>query len=466
MPIKKISIEQKDLIDLRARIRHSAAHVMADAVLALFPDAQFAVGPSTDDGFYYDFAVERPFTPEDLEKIEKHMLHTIQQSIAFKYSEISRAEAIKYFSNQEFKLQIIDSIPVDQTISTYSHGDFVDLCRGPHVDNSADIVAVKLMSVAGAYWRGNEQNAMLQRIYGTAWESEDALQEHLHNLDEAAKRDHRRLGQELRLFFFDSIAPASPFFLPNGTTLSNTLVDYVRDLYQRYGYKEVITPQVFDAELWKKSGHYENYKENMYFTFVEDREFGVKPMNCPAAALIYGADLHSYRDLPLRYADFGRLHRFERSGVTHGLTRVRTFSQDDAHIFCAPDQVESEISAFISMVQETFDVFRFNDVRVALSLRPEKRIGTDKLWDIAEGALASALDNKNIEYEPIANEGAFYGPKIDFFIADAIGREWQLSTVQLDYNLPERFDLEYVDSEGVRQRPVVIHRAMLGSLER
>ena len=334
------------------------------------------------------------------------------------------------------------------------------------MDNSADIVAVKLMSVAGAYWRGNEQNAMLQRIYGTAWESEDALQEHLHNLDEAAKRDHRRLGQELRLFFFDSIAPASPFFLPNGTTLSNTLVDYVRDLYQRYGYKEVITPQVFDAELWKKSGHYENYKENMYFTFVEDREFGVKPMNCPAAALIYGADLHSYRDLPLRYADFGRLHRFERSGVTHGLTRVRTFSQDDAHIFCAPDQVESEISAFISMVQETFDVFRFNDVRVALSLRPEKRIGTDKLWDIAEGALASALDNKNIEYEPIANEGAFYGPKIDFFIADAIGREWQLSTVQLDYNLPERFDLEYVDSEGVRQRPVVIHRAMLGSLER
>ena len=240
----------------------------------------------------------------------------------------------------------------------------------------------------------------------------------------------------------------------------------MRDLYQRYGYKEVITPQVFDAELWKKSGHYENYKENMYFTFVEDREFGVKPMNCPAAALIYGADLHSYRDLPLRYADFGRLHRFERSGVTHGLTRVRTFSQDDAHIFCAPDQVESEISAFISMVQETFDVFRFNDVRVALSLRPEKRIGTDKLWDIAEGALASALDNKNIEYEPIANEGAFYGPKIDFFIADAIGREWQLSTVQLDYNLPERFDLEYVDSEGVRQRPVVIHRAMLGSLER
>ena len=466
MPIKKNSIEQKDLIDLRARIRHSAAHIMADAVLALFPDAQFAVGPSTDDGFYYDFAVERPFTPEDLEKIEKHMFRTIQQNIAFKYSEINRAEAIKYFSNQEFKLQIIDSIPVDQTISTYSHGDFVDLCRGPHVDNSADIAAVKLMSVAGAYWRGNEQNAMLQRIYGTAWESEDALQEHLHNLDEAAKRDHRRLGQELRLFFFDSIAPASPFFLPNGTTLSNTLVDYVRDLYQRYGYKEVITPQVFDAELWKKSGHYENYKENMYFTFVEDREFGVKPMNCPAAALIYGADLHSYRDLPLRYADFGRLHRFERSGVTHGLTRVRTFSQDDAHIFCAPDQVESEISAFISMVQETFDVFRFNDVRVALSLRPEKRIGTDKLWDIAEGALASALDNKNIEYEPIPNEGAFYGPKIDFFIADAIGREWQLSTVQLDYNLPERFDLEYVDSEGVRQRPVVIHRAMLGSLER
>ncbi|MBL76542.1 MAG: threonine--tRNA ligase [Chloroflexi bacterium] len=466
MAIKNISPEGNDLAELRSRIRHSAAHVMAEAVLALFPDAQFAVGPSTSDGFYYDFAVERSFTPEDLQKIEDHMRDTIEKNLVFEYSEISRTEATERFSGQQFKLEIIDSIPDDEAISIYKHGDFVDLCRGPHINSSSDIVAVKLMSVAGAYWRGDEKNPMLQRIYGTAWESESKLEEHLQRLEEAAKRDHRRLGQDLKLFFFDSIAPASPFFLPNGSVLSNTLIEYVRDLYQRYGYKEVITPQVFDSELWKKSGHYENYKENMYFTYIEDREFGVKPMNCPAAALIYNAELHSYRDLPLRYADFGRLHRFERSGVTHGLTRVRTFSQDDAHIFCTPEQVESEISSFISMVEETFRVFQFDDVRVALSLRPDKRIGDDALWDKAEGALASALDRKNIEFEAIPNEGAFYGPKIDFFVADAIGREWQLSTVQLDYNLPERFNLEYVDPDDERQRPVVIHRAMLGSLER
>ena len=466
MAIKNSSPEGNDLAELRSRIRHSAAHVMAEAVLALFPDAQFAVGPSTSDGFYYDFAVERSFTPEDLQKIEDHMRDTIEKNLIFEYSEISRTEATERFSGQQFKLEIIDSIPDDEAISIYKHGDFVDLCRGPHINSSSDIVAVKLMSVAGAYWRGDEKNPMLQRIYGTAWESESKLEEHLQRLEEAAKRDHRRLGQDLKLFFFDSIAPASPFFLPNGSVLSNTLIEYVRDLYQRYGYKEVITPQVFDSELWKKSGHYENYKENMYFTYIEDREFGVKPMNCPAAALIYNAELHSYRDLPLRYADFGRLHRFERSGVTHGLTRVRTFSQDDAHIFCTPEQVESEISAFISMVEETFRVFQFDDVRVALSLRPDKRIGDDALWDKAEGALASALDMKNIEFEAIPNEGAFYGPKIDFFVADAIGREWQLSTVQLDYNLPERFNLEYVDPDDERQRPVVIHRAMLGSLER
>ena len=466
MAIKNSSPEGNDLAELRSRIRHSAAHVMAEAVLALFPDAQFAVGPSTSDGFYYDFAVERSFTPEDLQKIEDHMRDTIEKNLIFEYSEISRTEATERFSGQQFKLEIIDSIPDDEAISIYKHGDFVDLCRGPHINSSSDIVAVKLMSVAGAYWRGDEKNPMLQRIYGTAWESESKLEEHLQRLEEAAKRDHRRLGQDLKLFFFDSIAPASPFFLPNGSVLSNTLIEYVRDLYQRYGYKEVITPQVFDSELWKKSGHYENYKENMYFTYIEDREFGVKPMNCPAAALIYNAELHSYRDLPLRYADFGRLHRFERSGVTHGLTRVRTFSQDDAHIFCTPEQVESEISAFISMVEETFRVFQFDDVRVALSLRPDKRIGDDELWDKAEGALASALDMKNIEFEAIPNEGAFYGPKIDFFVADAIGREWQLSTVQLDYNLPERFNLEYVDPDDERQRPVVIHRAMLGSLER
>ena len=466
MPVKEKSPEQQQLDELRYRIRHSAAHIMAEAVLDLFANARFAVGPPTDDGFYYDFSVSRPFTPEDLEQIEARMRETIAKDAPFERTELSRDGARERFAEQPFKLEIIDEIPEGEAITTYAHERFIDLCRGPHVESTGKVAAFKLMSVAGAYWRGDEHNEMLQRIYGSAWESEEALIQHLSRLEEAAKRDHRKLGQELGLFFFDPIAPASPFFLPKGATLNNTLVSYVRRLYERYGYQEVITPQVFDSELWKRSGHYDNYKEHMYFTYVDDREFGVKPMNCPAAAMLYGAQLHSYRDLPVRYADFGRLHRFERSGVTHGLTRVRTFSQDDAHIFCTPDQVESEISSFIAMVQETYEVFGFEDVRVALSLRPEKRIGSDELWDRAEGALAAALDTRGLEYEPVPNEGAFYGPKIDFFVADAIGREWQLSTVQLDYNLPERFDLEFVDAEGARQRPVVIHRAMLGSLER
>ena len=466
MPIKERSPEERRLEDLRFRIRHSAAHVMASVVLELFPEAKFAVGPPTDDGFYYDFSVERPFTPEDLERIEARMREMIEQDAPFEPAELAREDAEARFAEQPFKLEIIGAIPEDEAITTYTHENFVDLCRGPHVESTGKVAAFKLMSVAGAYWRGDERNEMLQRIYGSAWESEEKLQEHLVRLEEAARRDHRKLGQELGLFFFNPIAPASPFFLPRGATLYNTLVAYVRGLYERYGYREVITPQVFDAELWKRSGHYDHYKENMYFTYVDEREFGVKPMNCPAAAMLYASELHSYRDLPLRYADFGRLHRFERSGVTHGLTRVRTFSQDDAHIFCAPEQVESEITWFIEMVQETYTLFGFDDVRVALSLRPEDRIGSDELWDEAEAALAAALDARGMEYEPFPGEGAFYGPKIDFFVADAIGREWQLGTVQLDYNLPERFDLEFVDAEGARRRPVVIHRAMLGSLER
>jgi len=466
MPVKQKSPAERELDELRFRIRHSAAHIMAEAVLKLFADAKFAVGPAIDGGFYYDFSVERPFTPEDLEKIEASMRERIAADDPFEQRELSRAAANGHFAKQPFKLEIIEGIPGEDAITTYAHAGFVDLCRGPHVASTGEVKAFKLMSVAGAYWRGEERNEMLQRIYGTAWESPESLDAHLERMEEAARRDHRKLGTELELFFFDPIAPASPFFLPRGAMLNNTLVAYVRDLYERYGYQEVITPQVFDSELWKRSGHYDNYKENMYFTYVDDREFGVKPMNCPAAAVLYGSHLHSYRELPLRYADFGRLHRYERSGVTHGLTRVRTFSQDDAHIFCTPEQVESEIVSFIAMVYETFDVFGFTDVRVALSLRPEKRIGTDELWDEAERALRSALDAQDIDYEPIPGEGAFYGPKIDFFVADAIGREWQLSTVQLDYNLAERFDLEYAAADGTRRRPVVLHRAMLGSLER
>ena len=466
MPVKQKSPEEQQLDDLRFRIRHSAAHIMAEAVLDLFPEAKFAVGPPTADGFYYDFSVERPFSPDDLERIEARMRETVEADASFNRTELTRAVASGHFADQPFKLEIISEIPEGEAITTYEHGGFVDLCRGPHVESTGEVAAFKLVTVAGAYWRGDEHNEMLQRIYGTAWESEEALQAHLERLEEAGRRDHRRLGQELGLFFFDPVAPASPFFLPRGAALNNALTTYVRGLYERYGYQEVITPQVFDSSLWKRSGHYDNYRENMYFIHADEQEFAVKPMNCPAAAILYASHLHSYRDLPIRYADFGRLHRFERSGVTHGLTRVRTFSQDDAHIFCAPEQVESEVLSFINMVSETFDVFGFDDVRVVLSLRPEKRIGTDELWDTAEGALESALDARGMEYEPAENEGAFYGPKIDFFVADAIGREWQLSTVQLDYNLPERFDLEYVDSEGARQRPVVIHRAMLGSIER
>ena len=439
---------------------------MAQAALDLFPNAKFAVGPPTADGFYYDFSVERPFTPDDLACIEERMRETVAANAPFRASELTREEAEARFADQPFKLEILAGIPDGEAVTAYEHDGFTDLCRGPHVDSTGEVAAFKLTSAAGAYWRGDERNEMLQRIYGTAWESQDALEAHLRRLEEAARRDHRRLGQELGLFFFDRLAPASPFFLPKGASLANALTDYARGLYARYGYQEVITPQVFDAELWKRSGHYDNYRENMYFTYVDEQEFAVKPMNCPAAALLYGAQLRSYRELPVRYADFGRLHRYERSGVTHGLTRVRTFSQDDAHIFCAPEQIESEVSSFISMVQETFDVFGFDDVRVTLSLRPEKRIGADDLWDAAEGALASALDARAMDYELAPGEGAFYGPKIDFFVADAIGREWQLSTVQLDYNLPERFDLEFVDADGARKRPVVIHRAMLGSLER
>ena len=466
MPVKQKSPEQQRLDDLRFRIRHSAAHVMAQAALDLFPNAKFAVGPPTADGFYYDFSVERPFSPDDLARIEERMRETVAANAPFRAKELTRSEAEARFADQPFKLEIIADIPASEPITTYEHDGFVDLCRGPHAGSTGEIAAFTLTSVAGAYWRGDERNEMLQRVYGTAWESQEALDAHLRRLEEAARRDHRRLGQELGLFFFDRLAPASPFFLPKGAALANALTAYVRGLYERYGYQEVITPQVFDAELWKRSGHYDNYRENMYFTYVDEQEFAVKPMNCPAAALLYASRLHSYRELPVRYADFGRLHRYERSGVTHGLTRVRTFSQDDAHIFCAPEQVESEVASFIEMTQETFGVFGFDDVRVALSLRPERRIGSDDLWDAAEGALASALDSRGMEYELAPNEGAFYGPKIDFFVADAIGREWQLSTVQLDYNLPERFDLEFADADGARKRPVVIHRAMLGSLER
>ena len=461
-----VAVDQAALAAQRHRIRHSAAHVMADAVTSIWPQAKLTIGPPTDDGFYYDIDLDYRLTPEDLKEVERRMRKIIGANDPFVREEISREDAQRRFAENEYKLENIAEIPEGEVITTYSHGKFTDLCEGPHVERAGAIKAVKLLNIAGAYWRGDERNPMLQRIYGTAFESKDALRQHIEMLEEAAKRDHRKVGRELELFMFDPAAPASPFFLPKGTVLYNLLIDYIREMYGRYGYQEVMTPQIFESGLWRRSGHYENYKENMFFVEIDEREFGVKPMNCPSHALIYGSTLHSYRDLPVRLADFGRLHRYERSGVTHGLTRVRSFAQDDAHIFCRPDQVQSEVTAFIDMVHETFTIFGFDDVHVMLSLRPEKRVGTDEMWDRAEAALTSAIESKGLDYEAVAGEGAFYGPKIDFFMQDALRRQWQLSTVQLDYSLPERFGLEYVTEDDRRERPVLIHRALLGSLER
>lgn len=453
-------------------MRHSAAHVMAHAIQRLWPHAKFGIGPTVENGFYYDVDLgDVKLTPEDLPKIEAEMKKIIKERKGFVRNEHSVEEAIEMFKrlNQPFKVEIIENLR-DQagakTVSTYTEGDFTDLCRGPHVKYVNEIKAVKLMSVAGAYWRGNEKNPMLTRIYGVAFESQAVLDEYLHLLEEAKKRDHRKLGKELGLFSFHPEAPASPFFHPKGTIVYNRLVQYIRDLYGPYEYQEVITPQILDVQLWKTSGHYDNYVENMYFTEIDEREFAVKPMNCPTHCMIFNESKHSYRELPYRMADFGRLHRYEKSGVTHGLTRVRSFCQDDAHIFCRNDQIEQEIRSVTNMIFKTFDLFQFTDMKVFLSTRPEKRVGSDALWDQAEAALKNALDKLGRPYSINPGDGAFYGPKIDFIVKDALKREWQLSTLQLDFNLPERFKLEYTASDNSPQRPVMIHRAVLGSLER
>ncbi|MCI0873928.1 MAG: threonine--tRNA ligase [Chloroflexi bacterium] len=468
MAIKFKDLSPEEQQDYRDRMRHSAAHVLAEAVTKLFPESQLTIGPPIKDGFYYDFAVPEPFTPDDLKKIELEMRESIRANTEFVERKVSRDEALELVKDNPYKIEILEGIPADEQVTFCSHanGTFEDLCRGGHMERTGDIKAYKLLSAAGAYWRGDEKNAMLQRIYGTAWESRDAQKEYLKLREEAEKRDHRKLGRALGLYFFDPIAPASPFFLPKGTVVLNQMIDYVKELYVKYGYDEVMTPQIFNTELWKRSGHYDNYRESMYFIDVDDREFGVKPMNCPAAAMVYLAESHSYRDLPMRLADFGRLHRNERSGVTQGLFRVRSMVQDDAHIFCTFDQIGTEIDSFLQMLSESCAVFGFDNYRFELSLRPEKRVGTDEMWDRAEAVLTEVMDGTGREYTVASGEGAFYGPKIDQFVPDALGREWQLGTVQLDFSLPERFDLEYTAEDGTRQRPVVIHRAMYGSLER
>jgi threonyl-tRNA synthetase len=436
---------------------------MAQAVQDLFPGTQVTIGPTIEDGFYYDFKRDRSFTPEEMEKIEACMRGLAALNLKVAREEVARESAIELFRRmgEEYKVEILGDIP-EETVSLYRQGDWVDLCRGPHVPSTGAIRAFKLTGVAGAYWRGDEKNEMLQRIYGTSWPTEEALREHLRLLEEAKKRDHRRLGRELDLFSFHPLAPASPFFHPKGAFVYNELVSYMRRLYLRYGYQEVITPQIFDVELWRRSGHYDHFKENMYFTRIEEREFGVKPMNCPGHTFIYASKKRSYRDLPLRYADFGRLHRFEKSGVTAGLTRVRSFSQDDAHIFCAPDQIEGEMAALLKMLREVYQTFQFTEMQVKLSTRPDHFIGSLEVWGRAEDSLAQSLKKEGIAYQVNPGDGAFYGPKIDFVVLDALRRGWQLATIQLDFSMPERLDLSYVTPSGT----VMIHRAILGSTER
>jgi len=447
---------------------HSAAHLMAQSVKDYFPDAQMTIGPAIENRFYYDFDVETPFSDEDLEKIENGMREHSVANYSVGRKEVGVKEAKKFFKakKESYKIEMIDEFDDDEVISTYTQGDFVDLCRGPHLATTGMIKHFKLLNTAGAYWRGDEKNKMLQRIYGTAFYNKKELDTYLKQVEEAKERDHRKLGKELELFFFDQLSPGSPFFMPKGAVLYKELENFIRELYKDFGYDEVITPQVYDIELWKQSGHWDLFREYLYHMKIGEREFSLKPMNCPGHTVIYKSDLHSYRDLPLRIADFGRLHRFERAGVISGLTRVRSFSQDDAHIFCTLDQIEDEISDLIRMVDIVFEAFGFESVKVELSTRPEKALGDQNLWEKSEAMLEGSLIEHKMDFSLVEGEGAFYGPKIDFQARDALGRYHQLSTIQLDFNLPERFELEYVTEDGSYERPVMIHRAILGSIER
>ncbi|MDR2697833.1 MAG: threonine--tRNA ligase [Holophagales bacterium] len=449
-------------------IRHSTAHLLAQAVRRLFPDAKFGVGPAIEDGFYYDFLVEKFFTPDDLAEIEAEMKVIAAENFPVIREELPRDEALARFKSmgETLKAELVSEIPDDEAITVYKQGDFYDLCRGPHVHETGKLKAFKLLSAAAAYWRGDEKNASMCRIYGTAFNTQKELDEHLKRLEEAKARDHRKLGKELGLFSFHTEAPASPFFHPRGAVVYNELVKFMREHYFAEGYREVITPQVFDVSVWKTSGHYDNFRESMFFTDVEDRPFALKPMNCPGHCLIYGTERHSYRELPIRMADFGRLHRYERSGVSHGLTRVRTFCQDDGHIFCAPEQMKEEMAKMLRFVQNVYDVFGFKEVRVALATRPKKRLGSDEIWDHSEKVLAEALNEAGFEFHINPGEGAFYGPKVEFQILDALRRPWQLGTLQVDYSMPERFGLIYVKPDNTEATPVMLHRAILGSLER
>lgn len=453
-------------------LRHSTAHLMAQAIMELYPNdkVQLGIGPVIENGFYYDIDMTKKLTDEDLKAIEEKMKEIIKRNLPVVRHEVSRAEAMKLFADrgQVLKTELIRDIPDGEIISYYTQGDtFFDLCTGPHVEKTSDLnFYFKLLHTAGAYWRGDQTRPMLQRIYAASFSSKEELKEYLTMLEEAKKRDHRKLGKELELFIFDPVAPASPFFMPKGALVYNGLVDFMRRIYKKFDYQEVITPQVLDVDLWHTSGHYEKYHENMYFTQIDEREFALKPMNCPCHMLMFSHHRYSYRDLPLRFADFGRLHRYEKSGVVAGLTRVRTFCQDDAHIFIQFEGIQEEIATLMKMFFIGYEHFGFKKIKIGFSTRPEMRVGSDETWDKAEAALKAALDASGKEYFINEGDGAFYGPKIDIQVADALGRFFQLGTIQLDFQLPERFDLKFQNSSGEMERPVVIHRALLGSLER
>jgi threonyl-tRNA synthetase len=450
-------------------LRHSTAHLLAQATQRLFPDTQVTIGPVIDNGFYYDFARKAPFTPDDLEKIEAEMKRIVAEALPVQRSVMAKDDAIAFFKNKGeiYKAQIIDDIiPPGEEISLYGQGDWIDLCRGPHVPNTNKLRAFKLMKVAGAYWRGDSNNEMLQRVYGTAWLNDKDLKAYLTQLEESEKRDHRKLAKQLDLFHMQEEAPGLVFWHPKGWSIWQVVEQYMRRVYVATGYGEVKAPQVLDVSLWKRSGHWDNYKDNMFFTESEKRTYALKPMNCPGHVQIFNHGLHSYRDLPIRYGEFGGCHRNEPSGALHGILRVRGFTQDDGHIFCTEDQIESEVTAFHAQAMKVYADFGFSDVQLKIALRPEPRLGDDATWDKAEGALRSALRAAGVEWQDLPGEGAFYGPKIEYHLRDAIGRTWQLGTMQVDFMMPERLGAEYVDEHSSKRHPVMLHRAIVGSMER
>lgn len=452
---------------VRHTYRHTASHIMAQAIQHLWPDTKFAIGPAIENGFYYDMESEHKFAEEDFLKIQKEMKKIVQQNLPLERTEVSREEALKFFKerNQDYKVELIQDLPEDAVITMYTQGDFTDLCAGPHMQSTGQIKAFKLMSVAGAYWRGDSDRPMLQRIYATAFPSQEELDAYINMIEEAKKRDHRKLGRELGLFAFRDEAPGFPFYLPKGMILRNALIDYWREVHKKWDYVEISTPQIMKRTLWETSGHWDHYKENMYTTVIDGEDFAIKPMNCPGSILVYDLEPHSYRDLPLRFGELGIVHRHELSGALHGMFRVRCFTQDDAHILLAKDQIQSEVTRIARLLDEVYSVFGLS-YKIVLSTMPEDHIGTREDWEKAENALADAITSIGKEYELNPGDGAFYGPKLDFHVKDSLGRTWQCGTIQLDYQLPGRFNLEYTGSDGQKHTPVMIHRVVFGSIER